>query len=149
MARKIPEVIQAQVRRRANNLCEYCHTDEHWQYVPFTIDHLKAVSDGGEDDPENLALACFHCYRRKSNKRSAIDRDSGQTVPLFHPRHHIWAEHFIWSADGLRILPLTAIGRATVDALELNRERILRIRAADVGINRYPPEGDSIRNHST
>ena len=148
MARKISELVQAQVRQRAKYLCEYCHTDERWQYVQFTIDHLKAVSDGDEDEPENLALACFHCNRRKSSKRSAIDRESGQAVPLFHPRHHVWVEHFIWSADGLRVLPLTAIGRATVEALELNRERILQIRAADVSVNRHPPEGDPIQNHS-
>lgn len=148
MARKISEVAQMRIRQRANFLCEYCHTDERWQYVRFTIDHLTAVSEGGEDDPENLALACFHCNRRKSNKQSAIDRESGQMVQRFHPRHHLWAEHFVWSANGLLIIPLTAIGRATAELLDLNRERILRIRAADTSVNRHPPQGDPIQNHS-
>jgi len=29
-----------QIRKRANDLCEYCHTSEKWQYVKFTIDHV-------------------------------------------------------------------------------------------------------------
>src|SRR5262249_47721993 len=45
---------------------------------------------------------------------------TGQTMPLFHPRTQIWAEHFSWSQDGLRIVGLTPIGRATVAALHLD-----------------------------
>lgn len=148
MARKFSKAIQNQVRLRAKFLCEYCHTNERWQYVRFTIDHLTATSEGGEDEFENLALACFHCNRRKSNKLVALDAQTGQTLTLFNPRFHSWAEHFIWSSDGLRIVPLTATGRATADLLELNRERILRIRAADVSVHRHPPEGDPIQKQA-
>ncbi len=63
-------------------------------------------------------------------------------MPLFNPRQHTWSEHFSWSNDGTQILPLTAIGRVTVDLLELNRERIMRIRWADVLVGRHPPEDD-------
>jgi hypothetical protein len=126
-------------------LCEYCHTDEAWQYIRFTIDHLVPVSEGGQNNLENLALACFHCNRRKSNKQAAIDNETGQSAALFNPRQHIWAEHFIWSSDGLCIIPLTAIGRATVDLLEFNRERIQRIRMADVTAGRHPPFDDPIQ----
>lgn len=41
-------------------------------------------------------------------------------------------------------MPLSAIGRATLAALELNRERVLRIRAEDVTIGRHPPADDSL-----
>jgi hypothetical protein len=143
--RKLSDAIQEQVRKRANFLCEYCHTAEAWQYIRFTIDHLIPVSEGGQNNLENLALACFHCNRRKSNKHTAIDNEAGQSVALFNPRHHIWAEHFIWSSDGLRIIPITAIGRATVDLLEFNRERIQRIRMADVTVMRHPPFDDPIQ----
>jgi hypothetical protein len=44
----------------------------------------------------------------------------------------------------MRVIPLTAIGRVTVELLELNRERVLHIRAADVQVDRHPPEGDPI-----
>jgi hypothetical protein len=145
VARKPSAAIQEQVRRRANYACEYCHTSEHWQAVRFTIDHVVPVIEGGEDTLENLALACFHCNRRKSDMQTASDADTGQIVPLFNPREHHWADHFIWSADGLRVIPGTAIGRATLDLLELNRERILFIRSADVSIGRHPPADDPIQ----
>ena len=58
------------------------------------------------------------------------------------------SEHFIWSADGLSIVGLTPIGRATVTALVLNRERVLNIRAADKAIKRHPPPGDFIQSES-
>lgn len=139
MTRKIVDEIREAVRRRANFLCEYCHTNERWQYVRFTIDH---VLPGGASSPENLALACFHCNRRKSDKNKAIDPETNKTVQIFNPRAHIWKAHFAWSSDGLRIVPLTSIGRATTALLELNRERILFIRQADVVVNRHPPIDD-------
>jgi hypothetical protein len=63
-------------------------------------------------------------------------------VALFYPRQHSWGEHFIWSADGLRIVGFTAIGRATIAALDLNRERVVHLRAADVTVDRHPPAVD-------
>jgi hypothetical protein len=59
---------------------------------------------------------------------------------------HQWSEHFIWSNDGLNIIPLTDIGRATVETLDLNRLRILNIRQADVVVERHPPAGDPVQN---
>jgi hypothetical protein len=143
--RKLSASIQAQVRRRAKSLCEYCHTEETWQYTPFTVDHVDPVSAGGADRLANLALACFHCNRHKSNKQTAVDRETGQTVPLFNPRKHRWQDHFVWSSNGLLIIPLSAIGRATAVLLEFNRERIQQIRAADVSIGRHPPLDDPVQ----
>jgi HNH endonuclease len=140
--RKFSPLLQTQVRQRANRLCEYCHTNECWQYVRFTIDHVIPAAESGSDSLDNLALACFFCNRRKSGKQKAIDAESGDEVFIFNPRKNHWADHFIWSVDGLRILPLTKIGRATSDLLEFNRERVLLIREADVSVNRHPPEDD-------
>jgi hypothetical protein len=98
--------------------------------------------EGGEDTLENLALACFHCNRYKSNKQSVWDAISQIEVLLFNPRRMLWAEHFIWSADGLRLLPQSEIGRVTIELLALNRARILRIRQDDVLVNRHPPGTD-------
>jgi hypothetical protein len=130
------------VRHRAQALCEYCHTAEQWQYVPFTVDHIMPLAQGGITALENLALACFHCNRRKSTQMVAHDPQSGVVAPLFHPRQHVWRDHFVWSADGLLLLGLTPIGRATIAALALNRERVVAIRAADVVVGRHPPIGD-------
>jgi hypothetical protein len=111
----------------------------------FSIDHIIPVSEGGEDRLENLALACFHCNRHKSNKQRAFDRETERPVPLFNPRKHRRSDHFIWSGNGLLIIPLTPIGRATVDLLELNRERIQQIRSADASIGRHPPFDDPVQ----
>lgn len=143
MARpKVPETLKAEVRARAMSVCEYCHTDETWQYVPFTLDHVVPLSLGGATTLENLALACFHCNRRKGNWVRAVDPNSRQEVPFFNPRADTWREHFAWSGNGLEIIPLTATGRATLNALELNRERVKRIREADVAVGRHPPASD-------
>ena len=140
--RVIPRESQAHVRRRARYLCEYCHTAEQWQYVPFTVDHVLPLAQGGTDALDNLALACFHCNSRKASQLTATDPTTGEVVSLFNPRRHIWSDHFIWSADGLYIIGLTPIGRATLAALELNRERVINIRAADVAVGRHPPSDD-------
>ncbi len=146
MPRKISPRIREQVRQRAAFLCEYCHTNERWQLVPFTVDHLLPVSDSGDDALENLALACFHCNRYKSDRRTVFDTPTQTEIPLFNPRQMLWAEHFVWSADGLRVLPQSEIGRATIELLDLNRERILRIRQDDVLVNRHPPIADPQQN---
>ena len=142
MPRKIPALIREQVQQRAAFLCEYCHTDEPWQLVPFTVDHILPGSEGGDHRVENLALACFHCNRYKSDKVSVFDSATEKEILLFNPRQMVWAEHFIWSADGLRVLPQSDIGRVTIELLKLNRERVLRLRQDDVAINRHPPIAD-------
>ena len=144
--RYINEAARNQVRRRANHLCEYCHASEKWQYVKFTVDHVIPLDRGGTSFLDNLALACFHCNRRKSNKIIAIDPQSELQVPLFNPRSNIWKEDFIWSADRLYLIGLTPIGRATVTALALNRIRVIDIRAADLAVGRHPPPQDPIQN---
>ena len=142
---RISQASRRTVRERAGGLCEYCHTAERWQYVAFTVDHVSPVSAGGTSEPDNLALACFHCNRRKGNLLTAVDPEFGVEVPLFNPQQQTWGGHFAWSADKLRFVGLTATGRATVAALDLNRERVLLIRAADATIQRHPPIDDPIQ----
>lgn len=142
---KISKKLQTQVRDRADCLCEYCHASEKWQYVQLTIDHVVPVLKGGDSVLDNLALACFHCNRRKSSHTLGIDPDSKAEIFLFNPRIHQWSDHFIWSVDGLSIVGLTPTGRATVSVLRLNRARIINIRAADRDIGRHPPKDDPVR----
>ena len=142
--RKISPALRDLVRQRAAGKCEYCHVVERWQYVPFTVDHIIPLAEGGDDDPDNLALACFHCNRRKADRLAVLEPDSGMQVLLFNPRQDEWSEHFAWSADRLQIVGLTAVGRATVEALALNRERAIRIRAADEIVGRHPPSDDPV-----
>lgn len=144
--RKISPAIRDLVRQRAGGKCEYCHVLERWQYVPFTVDHVVPIAKGGSDDPNNLALACFHCNCRKADRLTALDPVSGAEVSLFNPRQDEWSDHFVWSADGLQVVGLTVVGRATIAALALNRERVSRIRAADQVVGRHPPSGDPVQD---
>lgn len=141
---KISQTTARLVRQRAKHLCEYCHTSEKWQYVTFTVDHIIPVTSGGTNGDNNLALACFYCNRRKSNRTTAVDPESNTQVFLFHPRQHQWKQHFTWSHDGVHIIGISSIGRATVSLLNFNRKRVLKIRMADIAINRHPPSGDPI-----
>jgi 5-methylcytosine-specific restriction endonuclease McrA len=75
--RQIPENIQNQVRQRANCLCEYCHASEQWQYVEFTIEHIIPLTKSGTNDIDNLALACFHCNRKKCDRHCDRRRFDG------------------------------------------------------------------------
>ena len=145
--KKFSSAIQAEIRARANYLCEYCHALEKWQYVAFTIDHVIPLIQRGDDALDNLALACFHCNRRKGNVVSIQDSTSGEEIPLFNPRRERWQDHFIWSADSRVIIGLTAVGKATIVALDLNRERVIDIRQADILLRRHPPLGDPIQKN--
>ncbi len=142
---KIAEHMRQRICQRARCLCEYCHASEQWQYVCFTVDHVIPLARGGADTSDNLALACFHCNRRKSDRLTAVAPISGEEVPLFNPRRDRWDEHFIWSANGLSIIGLTPTGRATVVALALNRAWAIDIRAADLAVGRHPPAGDPVQ----
>jgi HNH endonuclease len=89
----------------------------------LSIDHLQPQSLGGDDSPDNLALACRRCNERRYNFITGIDPETQIELPLFNPRNQIWSDHFIWSVDSLRIIGTTAIGRATCNRLDLNDER--------------------------
>jgi hypothetical protein len=141
---QINDKTKQQVRERANFLCEYCHASEQWQYVQFTIDHVIPLTKGGADNLDNLALACFHCNRQKSDKIEAIDPETQQIVALFNPRQNQWSQHFIWSANRLLLLGVTPIGKATVITLNCNRDRLINIRRADLEVSRHPPVNDPI-----
>lgn len=119
----IPNNIQEFVRNRANFRCEYCHYPEFLSTSPLTIDHIKPQSLGGSDDVDNLALACRRCNERHYNFTVGIDPQTEQEVPLFNPRQQQWAEHFIWSVDGTKIIGVTPTGRATCNRIDLNDER--------------------------
>lgn len=97
MRPKLSVELREFVRERADFLCDYCHTDERWQLVQFTIDHVIPIADGGPDDFDNLSLACFHCNRKKSDKQTVIDPNTKENIPLFNPRAMVWKDHFRWS----------------------------------------------------
>ncbi|HEX5446454.1 MAG TPA: hypothetical protein VFW87_21730 [Pirellulales bacterium] len=64
------------------------------------------------------------------------DSDAGGAVPLFNPRTDDWNGHFRW--QGYHIIPLTPIGRATAQALDLNGPRRVQIRQAEELVGLFP-----------
>jgi len=90
---------------------------------------------------ENLAFSCG-CNSYKSDQTRAPDPLTGRLVPLFHPRRQRWSRHFRWSDDVSIIIGLTATGRATVEALHLNRVELLNLRRALLAIAEHPPEAE-------
>jgi hypothetical protein len=107
---------------------------------PFSAEHIEARSKQGETILENLAWACQGCNNHKYNKSLARDPVTGEMVPLFHPRQHHWADHFAWNEDGTLILGLSPIGRATVEALQLNRQGLVNLRRILFAIREHPPK---------
>jgi len=144
----INDLIRQSIRKRAEFLCEYCHSPEKISTSRFTIDHLQPRSLGGSDDLINLALACGRCNQRRYNFMTGCDRETLSIVPLFNPREQPWSEHFVWSVEGTTMIGITPVGRATCDRLDLNDERykgeksIQEARALWVEAGWHPPSHD-------
>jgi hypothetical protein len=143
----IPKSLYEIVRQRAQFRCEYCHYPELLSSAPLSIDHIQPQSLGGNDDLNNLALACRRCNERRYNFTTGIDPETETEVVLFNPRQQQWSDHFTWSTDALRIIGKTSIGRATCNRLDLNDERrkepfIQNARQQWVAGGLHPPKDD-------
>lgn len=134
--RHIPARLRRLVLQRSSERCEYCHLSQAGQEATFHIDHVTPVTAGGQTVADNLALACVSCSLRKGARQTADDPNTKTEVPLFNPRHDVWSEHFRWR--GVRLIALTATGRATIKALALNRPLILAIRQEEAALGRHP-----------
>ena len=135
----VPAKLRRLVRQRALGYCEYCLCPEFCATQWHSNEHIVPESSGGETTEDNLALACQGCNGCKASKTHAYDPATGQMVPLFHPRRDIWHEHFTWSSDHLHLIGLTPKGRATVQALELNRIGVLHLRRLLILDDEHPP----------
>jgi hypothetical protein len=134
----IPGAYRNIVIARASERCEYCLSPVAWSPEIFEIEHIIPLSSGGATELSNLAYACPACNRYKRNQQTTRDPETGQSVPYFNPRKHVWQEHFMWSEDLLSIVGMTAIGRATANALKMNRSAVQRFRYALVRIGQHP-----------
>jgi hypothetical protein len=110
---------------------------ESLQGATFHIEHVIPKCQGGRSNSENLVLACPGCNLHKATRITAIDPATGGYVRLFHPILQVWSEHFRF--NGYQIEGLTAEGRATVGALNLNAWRRQRIREVEEAFGLYPP----------
>ena len=71
-------------------------------------------------------MACIDCNLHKGSNVAGYDPETKQLTELFHPRRHLWTDHFKW--QGVLISGTTAIGRTTVEVLRMNAEERLQLR---------------------
>lgn len=117
------------VAQRASHRCEYCHAPEVIFNVAFEVEHIIPISKGGLDELQNLALSCRICNLRKLDYVNGFDPVSQQQIRLFNPRTDIWDEHFTVQRQAPFLLEgRTAIGRASVERLQMNASMQLRAR---------------------
>jgi 5-methylcytosine-specific restriction endonuclease McrA len=83
------------VRERAGGRCAYRGILQAPMSFPaFHIDHIIPKRHGGSEEPSNLALASYHGNLHKGSNLTCIDPETGEIVPLFHPRRDVWIIHF-------------------------------------------------------
>jgi hypothetical protein len=133
---RISAALRREVRERAGERCEYCLLAESQAFFPHEPDHLIALKHGGDTVSANLALACFDCNRFKGSNIASLDPVSGGLVALFNPRTQRWSEHF--QLNGVRIVPLTPVGRVTERLLRLNIHHRIERRETWAALGLYP-----------
>lgn len=69
-----------------------------------------------------------------------LDPETQQMAALFHPRQQLWSEHFRWDEEALRMEGISSTGRATIDALRLNRPGVVNLRRLLIMDEKHPPE---------
>jgi 5-methylcytosine-specific restriction endonuclease McrA len=122
----ISAAIRERVAQRARYCCEYCRIPEDAVFAPHEPDHVIAEQHGGQTTPENLALACWRCNRRKGTNLATLDPQTGKPEFLFNPRQDRWEDHFI--VEGARISGVSPVGRATAALLRFNSADRLELR---------------------
>jgi Zn ribbon nucleic-acid-binding protein len=131
--------LRQRVFLRAGNRCEYCLAHQDHVFDILEIDHIIPTAFGGTDDEGNLCASCGLCNRYKGAQHRGSDPQSGEIVDLFNPRGEGWYDHFAWEEQGVYIVGLTACGRATVQALQLNNAIAVTVRRHWVEAGWYPP----------
>jgi hypothetical protein len=138
----IPPRPRQLVAERAQFRCEYCQLQQELCPETFEVDHIMPRALGGQTEPDNLCYACPVCNNAKRSQIMGQDSQTGRSVRLFDPRRQHWNRHFRWSDDGGRALGKTVVGRATVEALAMNRPRLVHIRLLWAAMGLHPPSAD-------
>ena len=108
--------------------CTYCtifETEAHG--IGFSIDHYEPVSarEDLENDYNNLMWACTPCNTLKGD-RCPPDDARAAGFRFYRPDEDVHEVHF--EAKGIRLEPRTNIGYYTIEAVDLNRHALLRMR---------------------
>ena len=136
---ELSSALLTRIRQQAGDRCGYCQTSSRVTGQPLTVEHIVPLARGGISDEANLWLSCRRCNEFKGVQSEAADPETGEHVPLFHPRQQRWTVHFTWSGDGTQIIGRTPSGRATVLALRMNNADIVAARHLWVSVGWHPP----------
>lgn len=124
--------------------CAYCTmTEAEAQAIRFTIDHYEPKSLHPElvNEYSNLMYCCDTCNRLKGD-RCPPNEARAEGNRFFRPDHDIRAAHF--ERRGRTIKNKSKIGEFTIEALDLNRESLCRLRSIRerlVDCDRYVVDG--------
>ena len=132
----IPAGLRRLVIERASSLCEYCLLHQDDAQFRFHVDHVISRKHRGATTAANLALACLRCNVAKGTDVGAFISRPRRLVHFYHPRQDRWADHF--RLNGVRIVPLTDIGEATVQLFDFNGRDRLLLRRSLAKTGRYP-----------
>lgn len=105
---------------------------------PLEVEHIVPRAIGPDENRDNLAIACRSCNIFNGTRISAVDNDTSELVPLFHPRNNRWGEHFEVDAATLAIRATTATGRVTITTLQLNSSEQLHARRRWIRLELFP-----------
>jgi hypothetical protein len=108
--------------------CAYCTISEsEGRGVGFSIDHYEPQSSRPDlaNAYNNLLYSCLSCNRLKSDiSPPDTARDDG--LRYFRPDEDIFEDHFV--LNGIRLEQTSKVGYFSVNALELNRQALTRLR---------------------
>ena len=97
------------------------------QAIRFTIDHYEPRNAQPDliHKYSNLMYACDECNLRKGDRCPPASA-RGQGYRFFRPDGDEYHDHFEWS--GIRIEPKTNVGHYSIEALDLNRAALRKLR---------------------
>jgi hypothetical protein len=139
-AKRVTNQQRLRVRERARGYCEYCRCPDYISHDPYSVDHIIPIVREGTSRLSNLAYACLGCNGEKRAQVMIVDPLTLKSVKLFNPRRQQWADHFGWNEDFTLAIGLTPTGRATVEALALNRPGIINLRRLLRRARKHPPQ---------
>ena len=125
------------VHQRANFLCEYCQTSQRVTGQAMHVDHIDPF---GDDTLDNLCLECGNCNMSKAQATLGYDPQTNELVALFHPRTQAWKDHFVWIPNATVLNGITSVGRATIERLKINQDRVVDARVLWVFSGVHPPK---------
>ena len=134
----IQKSIKKQVLQTSKGLCEYCQSQEAFSFTSYLVEHITTSSIDQKDIIENLVFSCQGCSNTRNENTKSTDPVTGKIINIYNPRVDVWSDNFCWSEDFTNLVGLTAIGRATIEKLKLNRETLKEYRSVLISINKHP-----------